>query len=133
MRLAIRQRLEHGAEEVIHGRHADRRFGGVGAALQRLSLIDVRVSRASIDEALKAFVPSQHRVVDAPGVGREEPPALVGDAPDAATGTVGQTRLREIGHRPVGTARDERDALAADELLALLRCQLELGGQRVDD
>ena len=133
MRLAIRQRLQHGAEEVIHGRHADRRFGGVTAALQGFGLVDVGFSRASLDEALKAFVPSQDRVVDALRVGREEPPALVGDAPDAATGTVGQTRLREIGHRPVGTARDELDALVADELLALLRRQLELGGQRVND
>ncbi len=33
----------------------------------------------------------------------------------------------------MGTTRDELDALVADELLALLRCQLELGRHRVDD
>ncbi len=56
MRLAIRQRLEHGAEKVIHGGHAGRSFGGVGAALERLRLIDVRVTGASMDETLKAFI-----------------------------------------------------------------------------
>ena len=66
MRLAIRECLQHGAEEVIHGRHADRSFNGVTAALQGFGLVDVGFSRASLDEALEAFVPGQDRVVDAP-------------------------------------------------------------------
>jgi hypothetical protein len=55
MRLAIRQRLEHGAEEVIHGRHADRSFDGVTATLQGFGLVDVAFSRASLDESSESL------------------------------------------------------------------------------
>lgn len=56
MRLAIRQRLQHGAEEVIYGRHAGGSFDDVTAAPKAFGLVGVGFSRASLDEALEAFV-----------------------------------------------------------------------------
>ena len=133
MRLAIRQRAQHGTEHVVDRRHTGRPFVAITAALRSVAVVDMRLACAPGDETSEAFVPLEQRVVDPLGIGGEEARALGRDSPDSTAGAVGQTGLGEVRHRPVDPACHEADPLGADQLLPLSTLELELVRERLDD